>query len=118
MLLKHITSTTNYGSMGLCLRALVRSLSRTMVAYFEDFIVELVLEKLPHSKQKQQLLEALLSLMLALEEDFSSRQKISGVLLALIKDEDWNVRRVAVDIYYTIIVLKGLDDNKDILRAV
>jgi hypothetical protein len=32
--------------------------------------------------------------------------------LSLIKDEDWNVRRVSVDLYYTIIVLKGLDSNK------
>ena len=67
MLLKHITSTTNYSSMGLSLRALVRALSRTMVAYFEDFLVDLILEKLPIAKQKQQLLEALLSLMLGLE---------------------------------------------------
>lgn len=73
---------------------------------------------MPIAKQKQPLLESLLSLILALEEDFSSRGKIEAVLLGWIKDEDWNVRRVSIDIYYTIIVLKGLEGGKEIIRAV
>jgi uncharacterized protein YeeX (DUF496 family) len=73
MMLKHIVQLTNYVSMGLCLGGLVRALSRTMVTYFEDFLVDLILEKLTLTKQKQQLLEAMLSLMLALEEEFSSK---------------------------------------------
>ena len=33
-------------------------------------------------------------------------------MITLIKDDDWYVRRVTIDIYYTIIVLKGLDGNR------
>jgi hypothetical protein len=43
VLLKHISSTHNHVSMGLCLRGLVRALTRTMVGYFEDFLVDLIL---------------------------------------------------------------------------
>lgn len=85
VLLQKLTALQNQAAMGACIQALVRGLSRTMLEFFEEFLVGVLLEKIAQSKHKVQLMEALLSLMLGLEEEFSSKNRVLPALPALIK---------------------------------
>lgn len=56
-----------------------------------------------------QLLEAILSLILAMEDNIEKLQQNAKILLPIVVDNmtnpDWNVRKIAIEIIYTIAIL-------------
>lgn len=54
--LARVLGLQNYASMGICVRAMLRGLSKTMLGYFEETVISAILEKLPLAKQKLHLL--------------------------------------------------------------
>lgn len=71
-------------------------------------LVELV--KWPNCQAQLQVLEAILSLILAVEENTEKLTKNSEVLIPVVeenmkKNPDWSVRKIAIEIVYTLGVL-------------
>lgn len=73
----------------------------------ESQLCALLAEKITSSKSKVQLIEALLSLLLALEENFEEEDMVRELICADIKNEDWNIRKSLIDLFYGLLVLKG-----------
>ena len=93
--------------VGASLRCIVKELPVELLERMEEELCEFISKRIQLSKNKVSLIEALLSLLLAMEENFQSEDVVRGVVLAHIKNEDWNVRKSVIDMYYALVVLKS-----------
>ena len=58
------------------------------------------------ARQKAEYIEALMGVLLALEDKFQCENIVQPILVRNLKNDDWNVRKACVDICYTFMVVK------------
>lgn len=108
----------------LCLTRVIQNAPVQALQATLSFITGKLLEALQSSRSQTQVIEALISLVLAVERDFGPHcGQFVPALLEFLRPEaqcDWTVRKIAIDLFYTLanIVKEALAPFKyDILEA-
>ena len=57
-------------------------------------------------KSKVEYLDAILSVILSLEDKFNSEMLVQSIILRNLKNDDWNTRKICVDISYSLLVIR------------
>jgi len=95
----------------MCIAKIIQSSPVECLYYLIDEITFKLIEliKLPSCKAQLQLFECILSLILAVEENVEKLGENAKALLPIVIDNmahpDWNVRKIAVEVIYTLSVL-------------
>jgi hypothetical protein len=95
----------------MCVAKIIQSSPVECLYYLIDEITFKLIEilRLPSCKSHLQLFECILSLILAVEDNVEKLGENSKVLLPVVIDNmahsDWNVRKIAVEVVYTLSVL-------------
>jgi hypothetical protein len=69
-------------------------------------MIQLLIDKMPLSRQKAEHIEAMMAVVLGLEDKFECEHLVQPVLVKHLKHEDWSVRKACVDICYSLMVVK------------
>eukprot|EP00919_Chromeraceae_sp_WS-2016_P078561 GHVR01186210.1.p1 GENE.GHVR01186210.1~~GHVR01186210.1.p1 ORF type:complete len:154 (+),score=0.25 GHVR01186210.1:127-588(+) len=69
-------------------------------------MITLIHDRINYAKSKSEMLDSLLSLILALEDKFTSETLIQPILHKHLRSDDWNTRKTSVDICYALMVVK------------
>ena len=95
----------------MCITKAIQSSPVDCLQYMSDDITWKIIEflKSPNCKANLQLFESILSLILAVEENIPKLNENTKNLLPVIIDNmahsDWNVRKIAIEVIYTLSVL-------------
>lgn len=103
----HDQRNTQIGS-AMCISKIIQTSPVDCLEYLMDKIVSKIKESLTNGccKSQTQLLESLLSLILGVEEKFQIYlDEVLPIILDSMTNADWNVRKIANDIIYTLCVL-------------
>lgn len=73
---------------------------------FQSEVVNIIGERITHQKVRTEYLEAILSVVLALESKLSCEPAIQAILAKNFKHDDWNTRKLCVDIAYALLVIR------------
>lgn len=75
------------------------------MAALQGEIMGVISERLGSSKAKGDFLDAVLSLVLCLEERLEVEQQVVGILMKHLRNEEWSCRKNCVDITYALLVI-------------
>lgn len=73
---------------------------------FQSEMLNIIAERINHQKLKTEYLEAILSIILALENKFEGEPAVQIILAKNFKNDDWNTRKICVDIAYALLVIR------------
>ena len=94
------------------LKKAIQSSSHEFLSLNQNFIISKILEilKNPICKAQNNMLEAILTLILAVERDFEGVSQIMDFLIEMFEEGEeveWTVKKIGIDIFYTIAVVIG-----------
>lgn len=110
------TQDVRYTQMGsaMCIYKIIQCSPVECLYFLTEELSERLADLLhsPGCKAQLQIFECILSLILGIEDNSSKLKICSRILLPVVIDNlanlDWNVRKIAVDVVYTIsVLLKG-----------
>lgn len=94
------------------LKKIIQSSSHEFLQANQKFIISKILEILqnPICKAQNNMLEAILTLILGVERDFEGVSQIMEFLIEMFEEGEeveWTVKKIGIDIFYTIAVVIG-----------
>ena len=104
----------NFGKhveLGKIIKQIVESFDPELVAPFQQKFIAVISERLlqckhsSHSGQRCELLDAIMSIILAMEDKFTEQAPVQSIVVKLFKNDDWNTRKLSVDISYSLLLI-------------
>lgn len=95
----------NHPEIARVLKQISETVSPSVVAAFQGEIIGVINERLGLAKAKGDFLDAVLSMVLCLEERLEVEQQVVGILLKYLRNEEWICRKNCVDISYALLVI-------------